>query len=886
MKSLLFKKINFSLLIIIFLITFKLNSQIVGDYRSVNSGNWTSLSTWQYYNGIAWVTPSGSNSQGYPSQYIGTKTVTILATNTVTFLNTYVTTAFPNLIINGTLTLNGSGGSPIFNIKANSVIVTPNLTPAATINFATKGNLTLPVNATIQTGLLGLSGSCTANQIITIGTTPLSTCAGAGQVPLLFSQFMTSGGTLNAQPTSNSFVCATNTINLNGTILGTPGIGLIYTWTITNPLGATTTINSQNTTIPNAIVGTYSAKLKVATTYGSTAFSNDETIQIVVNPNPIVTLSPSSIICSNTIKLISATGASSYSWTSSVAGTLFSDSLATIPYSGSNIATVYVKSSTNTTVTANGITNGCSNSNSTILTVKSSATWDGAFWSTNPTVDRDIIFNGSFSSIEDLVGCSCLVNSGNIVVNSTHDMILQRNVTVAGGTLTFENNANLLQTENVSNTGNIIIKRKSTALMRLDYTLWSSPVVGQNLLSFSTATLANRFYEFNTLSNVYSVTANTTDFSIGKGYLIRTPNNHPTTPTIFNGVFSGVPVNGSLTKSIIDGGSTLTRFNAIGNPYPSALKMDDFITSNIGNIEGTLWFWRKTNDDSNPVSYSTCTTVGCTLNNGHAYIDDNFISIGQGFLVQAKTGATNVNFTNSMRSGNNTNQFFRSSSLNSNRFWLELKNKDSKSFGQNLIAYLPDATLDYDNGKDGIRINDSPTAIYTKINATEITIQARPDFDETDNFPLIFKTNVAANYSISLSNFEGVFNENQPILLKDNQTNTIHNLKLAPYTFSTIVGVFENRFQILYQATSLSTTSNELIEEKVIVTKKGDEIIINSNRSNLKSVKIFDLTGRELFNSSNVATTEFVLNFGKSIQIIIVQSTTENGIVYSEKVIN
>ncbi len=887
MKSkLLFQKFNFYLLLIIFLFSFNVNCQSLGDYRSVATGNWTSLASWQYYNGTAWVTPTGTTPQGYPSQFAGTNLVTIQAGHTITFLNSYVTTTFPSLVINGTLLLNGTGGTPIFDIKANSIIVTPNLTPVATINFTTKGNLTLPANATIQTGLLGLSGSCTANQKITIGTTTLATCAGAGQVVLLFAQFMSSGGTLNAQPTSNTPVCVSNSINLNGSIIGTPGTGLTYTWTITNPLGIITTFVGQNTSISNALQGTYTAKLKVTTTYTSTVFTNEETIQIVVNALPNVSISPNSIICANSIKSVTATGANTFLWTSTIPGTLFSDSQALIAYSGTNLSTIYVKSPTSLSVTANGTTNGCTVSNSTLLTVNTPATWNGTIWSNNPSANRDLVFNASFSSTGDLQGCSCIVNSGNVIVNSNHDMILERSVTVSGGTLTFENNSNLLQSENVSNSGNITIKRNSSPLMRLDYTLWSSPVIGQGLLPFSSATLANRFYEFNPTTNLYALTATNTNFVVGKGYLIRMPNNHPTTPTIYNGVFTGVPVNGAQTKNIVDGGSALTRFNAIGNPYPSSLKIDDFIAANTTNIEGTLWFWRKTNDDANPISYSTCTTAGCTVNNGHSYSDDNFISVGQGFLVQAKAGATNVNFSNSMRSNNNTNQFFRSSSVNSDRFWLELKNETATSFGQNLIAYLPEASLDYDNGKDGIRINDSPTAIYTKINSIEMTIQARPTFEVADYFSLIFKTNIASNYSISLNQFEGVFNNSQDIFIKDNQTNIIHNLKLAPYSFSTLAGVFENRFQIMYQPTSLNTNSNLIIEDEITVFKKGEEIIINSNKSKIKSVKIFDLTGRELLSKVNVNASSYNFNSGNSNQVLIIKVITEENSELTSKIIN
>jgi len=132
--------------------------------------------------------------------------------------------------------------------------------------------------------------------------------------------------------------------------------------------------------------------------------------------------------------------------------------------------------------------------------------------------------------------------------------------------------------------------------------------------------------------------------------LIRTPNNWLSfyaglspAPQPWTGSFTGVPRNGTISFTMVNTGST-TAFNATGNPYPSALLLDSFINENSSAIEGTLWFWRKFNDNNNLVSYSTCTTVGCTANNNATYTDDNLISVGQGFIVKAKAGQTNTNY--------------------------------------------------------------------------------------------------------------------------------------------------------------------------------------------------------------------------------------------------
>jgi hypothetical protein len=55
-----------------------------GDYRSVASGNWSTLDTWQRFNGTAWVTPTTAVTQGYPGQYANVNRVFIGDNTTVT----------------------------------------------------------------------------------------------------------------------------------------------------------------------------------------------------------------------------------------------------------------------------------------------------------------------------------------------------------------------------------------------------------------------------------------------------------------------------------------------------------------------------------------------------------------------------------------------------------------------------------------------------------------------------------------------------------------------------------------------------------------------------------------------------------------------------------
>ena len=84
-----------------------------------------------------------------------------------------------------------------------------------------------------------------------------------------------------------------------------------------------------------------------------------------------------------------------------------------------------------------------------------------------------------------------------VTFNAGHTFVVGDAVTVNGtGSLVINNNAALRQTGEKTNVGNIIVKRNSAPMVRLDYTAWSSPVNGQQLQSFSPITLSNRFYQY------------------------------------------------------------------------------------------------------------------------------------------------------------------------------------------------------------------------------------------------------------------------------------------------------------------------------------------------------------------------------------------------------
>jgi endonuclease I len=512
--------------------------------------------------------------------------------------------------------------------------------------------------------------------------------------------------------------------------------------------------------------------------------------------------------------------------------------------------------------------------------------WNGTSWSNTvgPNTTLDAVIDGNYTLSNDVTAYDFTINTNkNFTVASTKKLTVVNSIE-NNGTLTVQNNANVLQTKNVANTGSgtASVYRNSASIMRLDYTLWSSPVEVQNLLSFSPNTLTNRFYTYNPSTNLYASISNpsATNFEVGKGYLIRMPDNHPTTPTIWNGTFTGKLNNGTITKTLAS-----NTYNAVGNPYPSTISADAFIDAN--GLTEPLYFWRKTNNSAQP-SYATYTKAGGTgttaanLGDPMNLVPNGTIQIGQGFIV--KTTGNSIVFDNTMRTTNTANQFLRQQDEKS-RLWLNITDTTGE-FYQTMIAYMPNATTEVDEAIDGKYINAVPLSLTSKINEEAYVIQGRGlPFDSTNVVPLIFSTTSNGTFTISLDHTDGLFETGQSIYIKDNTANSIHNLNEGSYTFTSQTGTFANRFEVVYQE-SLSANQLQFDSNQVIVYSNSQEIVINTGATTISEVHLYDITGRLLYNKKGVNTSTLQIPNNYPHEVIIVEIKSISGGAVVKKIGN
>ena len=552
-----------------------------------------------------------------------------------------------------------------------------------------------------------------------------------------------------------------------------------------------------------------------------------------------------------------------------------------------------------------------------VITSGPTTTWSGTTpsWDNGaPTSTSTAIIAANYSEAAALNACTLTVNNNAVVtIPSGTNVTLNGALTVAtGSSFTLNNNANLLQNLDVANSGAITVKRQSSALIRLDYALWSSPVFEQGLYAFSPFTFANRFYNYNTTSGLYSTTAlgmnvqntntagvngtdlNTIKFGVGNGYLIRVPYNHPTAPVKFNGSFTGVPNNGDKSVGLITNAVEAKRFNLVGNPYPSPISMATLASDNTSDITGTFYFWRKTNSTLTSPGYCTW-TAGTFLSNDEAQVfnPNGVIQVGQGFMVQTTATGSNLTFKNGQRVANNANQIFRVNTPNQalpttveyNRLWLNMTSPASE-FVQMSVGYNTGATQEEDLF-DGKYFNDGPIALTSIIGTSEYAIQGRAlPFNASDVVPLSYTVTNAGSYTIAIDHADGLFTTGtQNVFIKDNLNNTYTNLNTTPFTFATEAGTFNNRLELVYE-NQLSNPTTSFTANNVVIYKNNEDFVINSGVATMADITVYDIRGRVVLTKKGINSSEIRINAGTTNQVLLVQIKTTEGFVVTKKVIN
>jgi len=379
-----------------------------------------------------------------------------------------------------------------------------------------------------------------------------------------------------------------------------------------------------------------------------------------------------------------------------------------------------------------------------------------------------------------------------------------------------------------------------------------------------------------------------------EGYTMKGTN---TLLTSQNYVYYGGPNNGEYLMPINSGEESL-----LGNPYPSALDAEAFITDNLALFDA-LYFWVDGGSTSHGttdylggyairnLSGGTAPSVPASLvgglgSAGSAEAPNRYVPIGQGFFVNAYASGSIV-FNNSQRafvtesSGNSV--FYDGSSVSDrdvNNQYIRIGYQDPEGFHrQLLLAFLPNSPADihYNLGYDALLIDSRDDDLFFVVDDElnkKFAIQGVDAFHESIELPLGIVISEAGLHEIMIDEIDNFQNT---IYLKDNVLNTTHNLSASNFSINLPAGEYLDRYSLVFlPQESLSTSNADLLNINVFYDGQNNIVVNNTDGITIKSIKIYNVLGQEILNTNtnlnNKDRVQIPFNQGKGVYLVNVET--------------
>ena len=403
-------------------------------------------------------------------------------------------------------------------------------------------------------------------------------------------------------------------------------------------------------------------------------------------------------------------------------------------------------------------------------------------------------------------------------------------------------------------------------------------------------------YKFDSFNNAYANWAQfkeTDPLRVGQGFTMKGSGSALGNQTY---TFVGKPNNGTIATNTVGSDQLLLA----GNPYPSALDADAFITDNINSIksftspsiDGTLYFWEHYASNNTHVlrayqgGYAVRNLTGgiAPSSSGVDFITQSgtpsrgipnrFIPVGQGFFVIGKLGSGGtVTFKNSQRGffkeddGTNSNVLYKTTKT-AKQDWktnendtavteaykkLRLGFNSHDDFHRQLLLGFMDekATSEIDPGYDGFNIDDFPSDMYFLNGDNQLLIQGEGYFDTKASYPLGVKTDAAGKVSFNLDQVEN-FDPAQRYFIYDKLNETYNDITTTPFEVTLPQGKTEDRFSLRFtDGKTLNTNEISNTAESITIryAENQSSIIINNpTEIEITAITLYNILGQNIFN--------------------------------------
>lgn len=565
-------------------------------------------------------------------------------------------------------------------------------------------------------------------------------------------------------------------------------------------------------------------------------------------------------------------------------------------------------------------------------------TWSGGNAFGQPD-DTDIAKGMSIQADVTLTAnasCDCLViDEGVTLTVASNTFLTVANGFNLKGNVVLSNGAQLKQnhalTNQITGTGTLSIPRTTDLTTEFQFGYWTSPVSTVGTTSYSIKNVLKNGTSDIPFVSAYTG-ANASPFTLSNYWLYKFINsvNDPSSWTsidenatlnategftikpgiIANKTFTyiGTPNDGNYTATITaadksdpDSSNHIYYYSLLGNPYPSALDADQFISDNSGVIEGTIYFHEAGNgtdhnsDLGGSASYNLSGGVGTGNGTQSTEVASKtplrYIPVGQAFFVGGNTTGGTINFNNNQRAlvaEGGTSVFFGKSknktniSSNSNNFlrlgFDYLLEDETTTFHRELLVAFNGNTSDYEYGYDGKMFGQKATdmALSVTNDTAPFVIIGTSYFNEVLEIPLqvFIEETKTVTFNIDETDL------NIPVYLKDTLTNEVFEITNESKSLELEAGTYTDRFVITFKNEVLSVDEDLLIKD-LQVFSNTNEIVIESKTQALQKIEIYNVLGQKVLsfkNNENLSKININTSQLKS-GVYIVRVTTEKGVL-------
>lgn len=499
-----------------------------------------------------------------------------------------------------------------------------------------------------------------------------------------------------------------------------------------------------------------------------------------------------------------------------------------------------------------------------------STTWDGSDssdWNTTANWSNGVPTLGYVANIPN--GMPNEPTIGATIGATVNDISI-----TGGAVLTIESGGSLIVSDAAS--GNLTY---NVSVANTNWHLVSSPVVGEqyddawntaNSINVSGAGNNDAVSTYNNTTsasgswNYFQTGGAATTFNQGQGYSLKRTG-------AGNYAFTGTFPTSDIQLSIDQNFGGLNKWNFIGNPFPSYIKVSELIAANAANLTDShelVYVWNGTN-------YITLAGT-------------DYIHPGQGFFVNAdNSDANNFVITESLQSHQTGITFYKGISYPKIEIYANDGNNNQK-FTE--IRYEDNTTKGLDPGFDAGTFTGQSTSfsLYSHLvsnsDGVDFMLQALPK-DDYENTIIPLGLNAASGNEITFT----INHQNLPsdlmVFLEDKEKNTITRLDESNSNYKITLDNDSNGIGRFYLHTSTTDLRKTLdindfnLDQVSVYLSSQRNLRIAGLKSDKAVLTVFNILGKKVYNQNLKSNSTINVSLSNAIKqgIYIVKIETDKG---------